>query len=193
MKKKKFKELRALDEAAIDGLHAHILELDERVAGLVLNAQADAKTIADFRRKEVEAGAMLDSFILKIRRDERAMAGLRRKIKEKDSLISKLRSAYREADAWLTTENSLKKKAMTEAENARAFARVEAEKARDFVRRYEDERNMFIDRAVDAETKLDAAKVDVENKKAWYDMKLAGEVALRTQLKERIRELEGRA
>jgi hypothetical protein len=193
MKKKEFNRLRALDEAIVDGLQAQLRELDERVAGLVLNARADARTIADFRRKEVEAGAMLDSFILRTRSDARTMAGLRRKIKEKDSLISKLRSAYREADAWLTTENSLKKKAMTEAENARAFARVEAEKARAFVRRYEDERNMILDRAVAAETKLDAAMVDVENKKAWYDMKLVGEVALRTQLEERIRELEGRS
>ena len=187
MKKKKFKELRAIDEAAIDGLHAHILELDERVAGLVLNAQADAKTIADFRRKEVEAGAMLDSFILRTRSDARTMAGLRRKIKEKNSLISKLRNAYNEADAWLETENSLKNKAVAEAEKARAFAR-----------KYEGERNMFFDRAVDAETRLDAAKVEVENKKAWYDTKLVGEVALRTQLvrtqlEERIRELEGRS
>ena len=168
MKKKKFKELRAIDEAAIDGLHAHILELDERVAGLVLNAQADAKTIADFRRKEVEAGAMLDSFILRTRSDARTIEGLRRKIKEKYSLIRKLRGSY--------------EKALLQAENTRSLAIG-----------YADERNMMLDRAVDAETKLDAAKVEVENKKAWYDMKLVGEVALRTQLEERIRELEGRS
>jgi len=169
MKKKKFKELRAIDEAAIDGLHAHILELDERVAGLVLNAQADAKTIADFRRKEVEAGAMLDSFILRTRSDARTMAGLRRKIKEMDSTISRLRGSY--------------EMALLQAENTRSLAI-----------RYEGERNMMLNRAVDAETKLDAAKVEVENKKAWYDTKLVGEVALRrTQLEERIRELEGRA
>ena len=137
MKKKKFKELRALDEAAIDGLRAHILELDERVAGLVLNARADARTIA----------------------------GLRRKIKEKYSLIRKLRDSY---------ENAL-----LQAENARSLSIG-----------YADERNMMLDRAVDAETKLDAAKVDVENKKAWYDMKLAGEVSLRKQLEERIEFLE---
>lgn len=35
MKKKELNRLRAIDEAAIDGLHAHILELDEKVAGLV--------------------------------------------------------------------------------------------------------------------------------------------------------------
>lgn len=140
MKKKKFKELRAIDEAAIDGLHAHILDLDERVAGLVLNARADAITIA----------------------------GLRRKIKEKYSIINRLRDSY--------------EKALVQAENTRSLAIG-----------YEGERNMILDRAVAAETKLDAAKVEVENKKAWYDMKLVGEVALRTQLEERIRELEGRA
>ncbi len=154
MKKKEFKDLRALDEAIVDGLQAQLRELEERVSALVLNARADART----------------------------MAGLRRRIKEKNSLISKLRNAYNEADAWLETENSLKNKAVAEAEKARAFAR-----------KYEGERNMFFDRAVAAETKLDAAKVEVENKKAWYDMKLVGEVALRTQLEERIRELEGRA
>ncbi len=154
MKKKEFKDLRALDEAIVDGLQAQLRELEERVSALVLNARADART----------------------------MAGLRRRIKEKNSLISKLRNAYNEADAWLETENSLKNKAVAEAEKARAFAR-----------KYEGERNMFFDRAVAAETKLDAAKVEVENKKAWYDMKLVGEVALRTQLEERIRELEGRS
>lgn len=137
MKKKKFKELRALDEAAIDGLHAQLLELDERVAGLVLNARADARTVA----------------------------GLRRKIKEKDSLINRLRGSY--------------EMALIQAENTRSLSIG-----------YADERNMMLDRAVDAETKLDAAKVEVENKKAWYDMKLVGEVALRTQLEERIEYLE---
>lgn len=140
MKKKKLKELHAIDGAAIDGLHAQLRELDERVAGLVLNARADART----------------------------MAGLRRKIKEMDSTINRLRGAY--------------EMALIQAENTRSLAIG-----------YADERNMMRDRAVDAETKLDAAKVEVENKKAWYDMKLAGEVALRTQLEERIRELEGRA
>jgi hypothetical protein len=168
MKKKEFNMLRAIDESIVDGLQAQLRELDERVACLVLNAQADAKTIADFRRKEVEAGATLDSFILKTRRDERAMAGLRRKIKEMDSTINRLRGSY--------------ERALVEAENTRSLAIG-----------YADEKNMMLDRAVDAETKLDAAKADVENKKAWYDMKLAGEVALRTQLEERIRELEGRA
>ncbi|MBK8361820.1 MAG: hypothetical protein IPL15_23865 [Comamonadaceae bacterium] len=147
MKKKEFNRLRAIDEAIVDGLQAQLRELDERVAGLVLNAQADAKNA---------------------RADARTMAGLRRKIKEKDSLISKLRGSYE-------------------------MALVQAENTRSLSIRYADERNMMLDRAVAAETKLDAAKVEVENKKAWYDMKLVGEVALRTQLEERIRELEGRS
>lgn len=125
MKKKKFNRLRAIDEATIDGLQAQLRELEESVAGLVLKARADART----------------------------MAGLRLRNKE----------------------------AMAEEKKALAFAR-----------KYEGERNMFFDRAVDAETKLDAAMVEVENKKAWYDMKLVGEVDLRKQLERRIAELEGR-
>ena len=111
---------------------------------------------------------MLDSFILRTRSDARTMAGLRRKIKEMDSTINRLRGSY--------------EMALLQAENTRSLSIG-----------YADERNMMLDRAVAAETKLDAAKVEVENKKAWYDMKLVGEVALRTQLEERIRELEGRA
>jgi hypothetical protein len=196
MKKKKVEMLRATDKTINDGLMERIRELGERVDDLVLNAQADAHTIAELRRKETAVPELQDRLsevnAELAKRAEKAKIDAKR-INELGREISFLRGQLGvEKIATMEATRLLEKEKAAREEGRKIGAEIRADLARAIraKRDAEYKESELFDRCVDAETKLDAAKVEVENKKAWYDMKLVGEVALRKQLEERIEFLE---